>query len=83
MTTITTITNILGIIGVIFILIGYLLVQSGRLLPTNIKFPLLNLIGAVLVLISLLFAWNLPSFIIEVFWALISIYGIWRIIKKS
>jgi hypothetical protein len=32
--------------------------------------------GAVLMLVSLISAWNLPAAIVEVFWALISIYGL-------
>jgi hypothetical protein len=80
---IAIIANIAGLIGVIFMLGAYLLVQSEKLLPGNIKFPLMNLIGASLVLVSLLFAWNLPSFIIELFWTLISIYGIWRIRRNK
>jgi len=40
------------------------------------RFPFLNLIGAVLILISLIYEWNYPSVVIEVFWALISLYGI-------
>jgi hypothetical protein len=32
-------------------------------------------VGAVLILLSLITAWNLPAAIMEGFWALISIYG--------
>ena len=32
--------------------------------------------GAVLMLVSLISAWNLPAAIVEGFWALISIYGL-------
>ena len=76
------IANIIGIVGVVLILLAYLLTQAGKISPSELKFPIFNLIGASLVLYSLLFAWNLPSFIIEIFWVLISIYGIRRIIKN-
>lgn len=75
------IANLLGLIGVGFILTAYLLSQMGKLLPNQLQFPVINLIGAVLILISLLFSWNLPSFVIEVAWLLISLYGIWRIMR--
>lgn len=79
----SVIANLIGLIGVVFMLAAYLFVQSGKILPTQLKFPVMNLTGAVLVLFSLLFAWNLPSFIIELAWAFISIYGILRILKKG
>jgi hypothetical protein len=38
----------------------------------------LNLVGACLIMLSLYQDWNLPAFLIEVFWAVISIYGLLR-----
>lgn len=67
--------NAAGVIGVILILIAYFGVQTGKLKPTDMAFPLLNFTGALLHLISLYMFWNLASFIIEVFWIIISIYG--------
>lgn len=40
----------------------------------------LNLAGSLLVLVSLVFHWNLPAFLLEAAWALISMYGIWKYI---
>jgi hypothetical protein len=73
--------NAAGIIGVILILIGYFGVQTGKLKPDQLTFPILNFVGAALHLVSLYMFWNLASFIIEVFWIAISIYGIVKILK--
>ena len=40
------------------------------------QIELYNLVGASLILLSLCFEWNFPSVVIEVFWALISLWGI-------
>ena len=80
--TLDIIFNITGIIGVSLILLAYFLLQIEKVRSDNIIYPVLNLIGASLLLISLLRFWNLPSVIIEIFWILISIYGIYKIIKK-
>lgn len=42
------------------------------------RYPLVNLVGAVLILLSLIAAWNLPAAIIETFWAAISVYGLMK-----
>jgi hypothetical protein len=37
-----------------------------------------NLIGSLLIGVSLWTAWNLPSAVIEAIWAAISVYGLFR-----
>lgn len=67
--------NIIGMIGVALILGAYFLLQIDRLQQDSILFSLMNTIGSFLVLVSLCFAWNLPSGIIEIAWLVISIFG--------
>jgi len=74
--------QILGFVGMIFIVYGYFLLQSNRCDNNSLKFQFINLIGAVLLLISLFVHFNLGSFIIEVFWIIITLYGIYKIIKQ-
>ena len=66
----------LGFIGMIFVVIAYLFLQTNKYTIQSIQYQLLNLIGAILLLISLFVHFNLGSFIIEVFWIIITIYGI-------
>jgi hypothetical protein len=71
--------NIIGIIGVLLILWTYLMVQIGRMdAPTNMGYSVVNLVGSVMIVVSLIYHFNLASFIIEIAWVLISIYGIFR-----
>lgn len=74
--------DVIGILGVILILTAYFLVQTGGLSADELKFPVINLIGASLILVSLLHTFNLASFVIEVAWILISLFGIWRIWRR-
>ena len=39
---------------------------------------MLNAAGALLIIVSLIFDFNLSAFVIEVFWLLISLLGLWR-----
>jgi len=70
--------NILGNIGVVCFLVAYYLLQKGRVAYTSALYLLLNLAGSILLLISLMVHWNLPAFLLEAAWALISIYGIYK-----
>ena len=70
--------DLLGMIGVVLILVSYLLLQLERLSATSFSYSATNGLGALLILVSLMYDFNLPAFIIEAFWLLISIYGVVR-----
>jgi predicted membrane protein len=74
--------NAVGIVGVAMIIITYFLLQAGKMKHDEMAYPVINLIGAIFITISLLRFWNLASFIIEIFWIAISLYGIWRVLRK-
>lgn len=74
--------DIVGTIGVICCLAAFYLVQSGKVTPQQMLYPLLNLVGAILLFISLMWSWNTPSVIIEIAWIAISVYGIVGILKE-
>ncbi|MDX1950001.1 MAG: hypothetical protein SFT90_05835 [Rickettsiales bacterium] len=71
--------NAFGLVGVGLLILAYLLLQIGKIKADEILYPALNLIGAVLHVISLIKFWNLASLVIEIFWIAISLYGIWKI----
>ena len=75
--------NVIGIMGVVLVLGAYLLLQIDKLSQNSITYSLLNLIGSVLILISLLYTWNLASFVIEIAWLLISVFGLGKAIFFS
>ena len=60
----------------LFVVVAYLFLQMNKYTIKSLQYQLLNLVGAILLLISLFVHFNLGSFIIEVFWIIITIYGI-------
>jgi uncharacterized membrane protein len=70
--------DLAGFIGVLLIVVAYLLLQLDKLPSSSPKYSLLNAGGALLIMVSLIFAFNLSAFIVEVFWFLISLLGLWR-----
>lgn len=72
--------NVIGNIGVVLIVGTYLLVQLGRMSAVQLPYISLNGLGALLILYSLWFDFNLSAFLIEITWFLISLIGIGRVL---
>lgn len=70
--------DLAGFVGVVLIIVAYLLLQLERLPSSSPRYSLLNAAGALLIMVSLVFAFNLSAFIVEAFWFLISLLGVWR-----
>jgi len=68
--------DILGTLGVGVIIVAYVLLQIERIRSEQVIYSLLNAVGATLILISLYYSFNFPSFVVEFFWLLISLFGI-------
>ena len=70
--------DLVGNIGVVILMITYLMLQLNKLSSDSLAYSVLNAAGAVLIVISLLFDFNLSALLMEVFWVLISFVGIYR-----
>ena len=75
--------DLLGIIGVVLIVATYMLLQLEKLSATSFLYSAANGLGASLILVSLIYDFNLSAFIIEAFWLLISIFGIMRYFSRN
>ena len=75
-------TDLIGFAGAAVMVTVYFANQQRWLSSEDWRYPAANLAGAVLILFSLLFTWNFPSVVIEVFWALISIWGLARALTE-
>ena len=70
--------DLIGNIGVVVLMIAYLMLQLNKLSSSGLAYSLANAIGASLIIISLRVDFNLSAFIMEVFWVLVSLLGIYR-----
>ena len=70
--------DLVGNAGVAAILACYFLAQTGRMDISRPGYSLLNGLGALLIMVSLIYNFNLSSFVIEIAWLTISGYGLWR-----
>lgn len=77
--------DLAGNVGVLMMVIAYLLLQLEKLSSSAVSYLLLNATGALLVILSLMFHFNLSAFLMEVFWLLISLFGLAKplFVKRS
>jgi hypothetical protein len=61
---------------------SYFMIQIGRLSATGLAYTVLNILGAACILYSLYFEFNMSAFLVELFWLLISLLGLGRILLE-
>ncbi|HTV87921.1 MAG TPA: hypothetical protein VME41_02795 [Stellaceae bacterium] len=70
--------DVVGFAGATIAIVAYFMNQQRWLSSENWRFPAANLLAASVILVSLVFEWNFPSVVIEIFWAAISLWGLIR-----
>lgn len=75
--------DMIGFCGAMAILVAYFLLQAKKMSPDGLIYSVLNLVGAILILFSLLYAWNLTAVFIEIVWLGISLFGIGKWYKAT
>jgi len=70
--------DFIGNVGVAILVVTYLLLQLDKLKSTDLAYSVLNAIGASLIVASLIVDFNLSALLMEVFWVLISLVGMYR-----
>jgi len=79
---IETIGTILGLMGMMCFLTAFFMLQKKKWGSHSYPYLSANLIGAILLLISLMIDWNLPAFLLEAAWGLISMWGLITLTKS-
>ena len=73
----------IGMLGTLMVVLAYYLLQLERTDPKGLSYNVINLVGAVLLLVSLCYNFNLASFVIEVFWIGASLIGLFRYWRRQ
>lgn len=68
----------IGFVGVGLLIVTYALLQLDRIDPKGFWYSFNNMMVAILVTVSLVYTPNLASLVIEFFWFIISVYGLWK-----
>ena len=78
-----TIPDLIGLTGVALLIVTYALLQLDKIDPKGFWYSFNNLLVAILVTVSLVYTPNLASIVIEIFWFLISLYGVVMFFKRK
>tara|TARA_Y100000033_G_scaffold24097_1_gene22711 strand:+ start:446 stop:685 length:240 start_codon:yes stop_codon:yes gene_type:complete len=73
-----SIPDLIGFMGVALLIGTYALLQLDRIDPKGFWYSFNNMMVAILVTVSLVYTPNLASIVIEFFWFIISVYGLWK-----
>lgn len=75
--------HIIGTLGMICVVIAFYQTVAGKWAAQGLIYNCVNLVGAILLIISLFIHFNLGSFVIELFWIAISIKGIRGALREN
>jgi multidrug transporter EmrE-like cation transporter len=78
-----TLANIIGMMGTACVVGAYFMIQVDRMDAKGLAYNVWNLLGAFLLLLSLLVHFNLASFVIELFWIAASLVGLRQYFKQK
>ena len=74
--------DVLGNLGVVLILLTYGLLQLQRIDPLGWRYSAGNGLGALWILISLFYDFNLSAVLLESAWLAISGFGLWQFWRR-
>ena len=74
--------EVVGWAGAILILLGYLLITTGKLTGKSLVYQAMNVLGAAGFAINGWWHRALPSTALNVVWMLIGVFASWRILRK-
>ncbi|MFW5454400.1 CBU_0592 family membrane protein [Thioalkalivibrio sulfidiphilus] len=77
-----SVTDLIGNIGVAMVVFAYYRLQIGRWGFHDLPYLLFNLCGSSLIIVSLVFDFNLSTMILQIFWIGISLIGLMHLYRK-
>ena len=75
------IIEIVGWIGMLLILSAYFLITKGKLNIKSRNYHLLNLVGAIGIIVNSLWNSAYPPAGLNIVWAVIAVWGIWNSVR--
>jgi hypothetical protein len=77
------IADAVGMLGTAMVLVAFYMQQLGYADHKGLSYNLMNFLGALFLLFSLYFSFNLASVVMEVFWMVASLIGLWKFWRRD
>ncbi len=74
--------NVGGVIGVALVLLAYAGIHFDWFDPKRLSALLMNLFGSLLILLSMVRAFNFSAFLMEATWAAMALYGLIKLVLR-
>lgn len=78
-----SVTILIGLLGSLLYFTSYALLTTRKVDGNSYTYIGMNLTAALCVIISLTTEWNLPSFIIQSVWCVLSVYGLYGVYRSK
>ena len=77
--------DFVGFAGVLLVLLAYLALQTQRMRGDGFAYSVLNMFGAIGILVPVIYAehMNYSVLFIEAAWIAISVYGLWHALRRT
>ncbi|WP_166415482.1 CBU_0592 family membrane protein [Cochlodiniinecator piscidefendens] len=75
-------TDAVGTVGTMIVVSAYFATQMRYLNSDDLLFPVVNMVGSMMIGFSLFFNFNFASALIEFFWICISLFGVVQGLKR-
>ncbi len=73
-----TLPDAIGLVGVVLYVAAYASLQMGILGLADARYTVLNAVGGMAVIFSLMWSFNLAAFVTQVFWLIFTVVGFVR-----
>jgi hypothetical protein len=73
-----TVPDAIGLLGVVLYVGAYAGLQLGKLSLDDVRYTILNAVGGLAVIFSLVFSFNLAAFVTQVLWLVFTVVGYLR-----
>ena len=83
MTGMEILVTVVGSIGAVALLVSYVLISKKRIKGDSYTYQILNLTGALLLIVNGFYFKAYPSGVLNIIWGSLASYEIWKISKKT